>query len=417
VTAPKRPIPLRGPALRSIQRELIVAKDEKIASVLAIVDNLVVRGEADNLIAPLRVRLAELRPRRKLNLSRLLLMPLVPLFVDGPSWNAGSPSIPRSALLPMARQILRGLGHAAAAISAAAATHYDDEALDVLIQIGTPLWPRAAEILATAPIPSEWVAASGLRASDYPVIASATAALLAQALPLLRLVSRATAGINPEADEFRALLEAIAPSGFLPLAMMIALVMEELPRWELFIRVADAFAEGQSDPTIRATSDCAVNFVLDGLERSPLPAADGAQVALDVLRVATMLADLQLCSAQKPRRRDRIELTRCKVDSICRERFVVELNERLLAPSADLAAASNDMMASLETAARDLRRFEAAARQIGGADQYDRQLQGAAQSLRPVAGEDALARISRIRLVEILHGPDAAMAILKTVPG
>ena len=82
-------------------------------------------------------------------------------------------------------------------------------------------------------------------------------------------------------------------------------------------------------------------------------------------------------------------------------------------PATDLGAASDDTLISLEATARDLRRFEAAARQIGGADQYDRQLQGAAQTLRPVAGEDAMARISRIRLVEILQGPDAAIQLLE----
>jgi hypothetical protein len=413
VAAKKDSNPPRGSAVRSIQRELIVAKDEQITSVLAIVDNLAIRGDADNLIAPLRGRLAKLRPRRKLSLSRLLFMPLAPLLVDGRSWTAGSPSIPRSAVLPMARQVQAGLGHSAESISGTAARHYDDEAVDALIEIGSDLWSRAAEILGAAPAPTDWVAASGLRAPDHRVLAGAVSALLAQASPLMHIISRVAAGIDPEADEFSALLEGVAPSGSLPLAMMIALAMEVLPRPELFIRVADAFVGRHGDPKIRATSDSAVNFVLDGMERSPLTGADVAQVAQDVRRVATMLADLQLCAAQQPRRRDRIELTRRKVDTVCRERFASELKERLLAPSTDLTSATDDTVASLEATARDLRRFEAAARQIGGADQYDRQLRDAAQSLRPVAGEDTLARISRIRLMEILQGSDAAMAVLK----
>jgi hypothetical protein len=413
VAATNNTTPLRGSALRNIQRELIVAQDDQITSVLAIVDNLAVRGEADNLIAPLRGRLAKLRPRRKLSMSRLLFMPLAPLFVAGPSWSAGSPSIPRSALLPIAGQVQFGLGHLAASISAMAARHYEDDPVDTLIEIGADIWPRAAEILAKATMPADWVAASGLRASDYPALASAVSALLAQALPLMSMVCRVTAGIDPEAEEYGALLEGVVPFGSLPLAMMIALAMEVLPRSDLFIRVADAFVGRQDDPTIRATSDRAVDFVLDGIERSPLTTADVAQVAQDVLRTATMLADLQLCSAQRPRRRDRIELTRRKVDTLYRERFAGALKEQLLVPATDLGAASDDTLISLEATARDLRRFEAAARQIGGADQYDRQLQGAAQTLRPVAGEDAMARISRIRLVEILQGPDAAIQLLE----
>jgi hypothetical protein len=116
VSTTKLPTPQRGSARRILQRELLVADNEQIARVLAIVDNLAVRGEADNLIAPLRGRLAKLRPRRKLSLPRLLFMPLNPLLVDGPSWSAGSPPIPRTAILPLARQVQEGLGHAAGRI-------------------------------------------------------------------------------------------------------------------------------------------------------------------------------------------------------------------------------------------------------------------------------------------------------------
>jgi hypothetical protein len=44
-------------------------------------------------------------------------------------------------------------------------------------------------------------------------------------------------------------------------------------------------------------------------------------------------------------------------------------------------------------------------------------LRRAAEALRPAAGGDAMTRISRIRLVEILRGSDAAMALLKKSAG
>jgi hypothetical protein len=146
--------------------------------------------------------------------------------------------------------------------------------MDVLIGIGDDLWPSAAKILATAPIPADWMADSGLRAHDHPVIASAVAALFAQTLPLLHIVSRANAGIEPDAEELRALLDGIAPGGSLPLAMMIALAIAMLPLPEPFVRVADAFVGRQDDPIVRATSDRAVDFVLNGIEQSSLTGVD-----------------------------------------------------------------------------------------------------------------------------------------------
>jgi hypothetical protein len=91
----------------------------------------------------------------------------------------------------------------------------------------------------------------------------------------------------------------------------------------------------------------------------------------------------------------------------------MEVETRLVAPSTAIGAAGDDTIETLESAARSLRRFEVAARRIGSADQYDQQLRHAAEALRPKPDEDAVARVSRIRLVEILRGPEAAMAMLK----
>jgi hypothetical protein len=84
--------------------------------VLALIDDLSERGEADALIAPLRGRLAGLRPRRKLGLTRLLFTPLNPIIVDAANWSAAALSIPRTALAPLGGQVRQGLGPAAATI-------------------------------------------------------------------------------------------------------------------------------------------------------------------------------------------------------------------------------------------------------------------------------------------------------------
>jgi hypothetical protein len=404
---------LSGSKLRTLHRDLAAAQDDQIHRVLALIDGLRDRGEADRLIAPLRKRLAELRPRRRLNLTRLLFTPLNPIIVDATNWTAAAPSIPRTALAPLGAQVRDGLGDAAESIEAVTAQHSSADDIGTLVDISRGLWPSAASILGTALAPADWTATTGLREADHAMLARAVSTLLGQALPLLALVTKAMSGNEPEAEELYALLEAVAPAGAQILAMMVALAMGWLPRSERLIRVVDDFAGRHKDPAVAAIADRAVDFVLTQIEESPLPSPDLGMAAAEARRVATMLGDLMVCSAQQPRRRNRVEQARREVDTACRERFASEVKSQLIAPSAGIAAADDDTIETLEATARDLRRFEIAARQFGGAEQYDQQLLSAAEALRPDPNEDATARINRVRLVEILRGPEAAMAMLR----
>jgi hypothetical protein len=150
--------PLTGPNLRTLHRDLAAAQDDQIHRVLTIIDDLAERGDADKLIAPLRGRIAELRPRRKLSLARLLFTPFNPLIVDAASWSAAAPSIPRTAILPLAGQVRDGLGAAAAQMDAMAALHSSTDGIGELVEIGGKLWPTAAKILADVPMPANWTA-------------------------------------------------------------------------------------------------------------------------------------------------------------------------------------------------------------------------------------------------------------------
>jgi hypothetical protein len=382
--------------------------------VLAVVDKLAERGEADRLIEPLRGRLAEMQPKRPLSLFRLLFAPLDPLIVAGRSWRRGSPGIPRTALGPLGRAVYCGLAaDTAAGLDAALAGHTGDEA-DLVAAAGERLWPRAAEILAASPLPADWTAATGLPASDHATLARAVAALLARAISLLRLAACACDGVEPETAELRSMLAAVVPAGPVALAMMMVLLVGWLPRSQGLINLADELASQQDNPTARVAADGAIDFVLDNLEQAPPPGPNVGEATQRLKRVAIMLDDLH-SRAVHPARRARIEQIRRKVDTACRERFTNELDAELLAPAAGLAGASRAEITTLEATARSLRRFETTARQIGGAEQYDIELRRAAEALRPIADEDASARIDRVRLIEILQGPDAALASLKAV--
>ena len=67
--------------IRSLQHDLLGARDQQILRVVDMVDKMPQRGDADDFIAPLRPRLAFLRPIRRLNFTRLLFQPLDSVIV------------------------------------------------------------------------------------------------------------------------------------------------------------------------------------------------------------------------------------------------------------------------------------------------------------------------------------------------
>src|ERR1700749_138881 len=96
---------MRGPEVRQLRSELASAQDAKIHRVLELIDSLAKRDEADAMIAPLRERLAKLKPRRKFNFARLLFTPFSPLIVHPSDWSRESSNIPRTALGTLARYV------------------------------------------------------------------------------------------------------------------------------------------------------------------------------------------------------------------------------------------------------------------------------------------------------------------------
>ena len=60
-----------NPAIREVNRDLAAAQDTQILRAVAMVDAMPDRGQADQLVAPLRARLARLRPPRPLRFARI----------------------------------------------------------------------------------------------------------------------------------------------------------------------------------------------------------------------------------------------------------------------------------------------------------------------------------------------------------
>lgn len=404
-----------GSEMRQLRSQLANAQDAKIHRILELIDGLAKRDEADAVIAPLRQRLAKLKPRRKVNFARLLFMPFSPLIVPPSDWTRESSNIPRTALGTLARYIQLNQPEAAGSGPTVAADVFSDD-LTSLLRAGERVWPAAAEFLRSLPaIPADWSKETGLQDRDFTAISTSLQVLFPLAAPLIQIAVNARTGIDAEPERLLAMLDATAPSGARITAMFIAMCLSWLPRPGVFIKIADQFANAKEHAAVAATADSAVELVLSGIERSSTFKADLASAADEMRRVAVLLDDLTINSPNKPGRRTRVEKVRQSVDTVCRENFATEIGSRLIDPCAMIATADEGAIEGFENTARTLRRYEAVARRFGGAEFYDQQVLGAAQSLTPRRDETAMARVSRIRLIEILRGSDAAAAAMQAL--
>ena len=165
-----------SPTLHDLQQNLASAGDAQIARIVAMVDAIPNRGVADALIAPLRPRLAQLRPARPLSFTRLVFTPIDSLVVPASQWLRGSLAVPRSALAPIAADLRKARPDAAALadVQTAMLTSKDQ---DALAAAGATLWSQAAVAFGALTPSADW-AKTGLSAADHTSIVAAIEAVL-----------------------------------------------------------------------------------------------------------------------------------------------------------------------------------------------------------------------------------------------
>jgi hypothetical protein len=133
----------------------------------------------------------------------------------------------------------------------------------------------------------------------------------------------------------------------------------------------------------------------------------------DLTRAATLIRALEDPGpACRPSRKPRAAALRRALDAHCRDRFQIDLANRLLRQLPQLSVDTpDDVVADLEAAALDLRRLEAVGRALGVPAHYDRALAEAGGALLKLAHPEAR-RVDLARLSEILLGPEAGLAVL-----
>ncbi|HEY1931480.1 MAG TPA: hypothetical protein VGG99_05670 [Acetobacteraceae bacterium] len=409
-----KPARASGADIRALNRELANAPEAQLARVVAVVDAMPQRGTADDLVASIRPRLARIRPVRPLRFTRLLFSPLEPLIVAAPRWRPGLPTIPRSVLQAMAATVRAALGAAADDIEMLIAGRGMHD-LAAITDAGAQLWPRAADVLTQAPKPVGW-SDTGLNEIVYPPMARRIGAVLAQLPTLHEMMAEADSGIvPPRLEPVCAMLQGVVAQCEDALPTMLALLLARLPQVTAMLPTIASRLGPRTERVLQAAGDQAMEVLLQRMDggsgdESPLAVASLAEAAGEARRFVTLLRELDVAAA--PERRQRLKTIRARLDASCRAQFAHGLASEFLTPLQRLEKASDDAAAArLETVARQLRELEAEARAIGGGASYDALLRQAASAV--TAADAGLDLADQVRLVEILSGPEAAMALLK----
>jgi hypothetical protein len=407
------PIPRRDPAMRALSQEILDAGDPQIMRIVATVDAMTQRGKADMLIEPLRLRLAMIQPPRPLRFVRLMFHPLDLLIIPASRWRPGQQALPRTALMPMADHVKLAMGEAAIAIEAEIAGHTTLDT-DLICRLGQSLWSTAAAILAKTPMPKTWDSTE-LGDLSYRPLANAVATLLAETATIETLRAESATGLlPPQPAVIAAILSRVARSNKPVLPMMIAVLLDRLPEAAGLLPAANM---GPEAAATHAAMEEATELLLRQLDREDgietrIAAGTLGEAGAVASRVATLLKHLDSGNA-KPQRRERVRAVRQRLDADCKLRFAAGLQNELLAPllQVGLSPDASDLH-GMEAAARGLRMLETEGRIVGSGSTYDLLLEKAAAAIKGDAMKDKLSLADRMRLVEILRGPDAALEML-----
>ena len=363
-----------------LSRALASAADHRIQMAVAMVDALPERGAADELVAPLRPRLARIGAPRGLNFTRLLFLPLDPVIVPNSVWRRNAPGIPRSALASLgrvARQAWPADEKAALADADARLATLTTADAERVLAAGGRVWTTAASCLLSSPPPDDWTQSSGLATEDFAPLVGTTSLVLTQGLEVVRL--RYATDDAPTLDAElaglcgAALATLIAPGrvfgldtaeGKTALATLLAALLLRSPRPDRVLATAERLGGG--DKRQLGAAQLALEFALARQVASVTESAL-AHAAEAVGSAATTLSDLDAMMECRPAPRQQLQEARQALDAACRTRLAAAFAELVAA----IHATPTDA-AELEAMTRDIRQFERAARRIGGAEVYDR---------------------------------------------
>jgi hypothetical protein len=392
---------------RHLVHALASASDMALAQVIEILDRLPDRSEADRLLDAARPRLKQIRPSRSLQFTRLLFLPLDGAISDNRDWQKDDTCLPRCALPPIAEALRLAMGQEAQRIEASFQGKFFHD-LAAVDRAGRPLWAAAARLAPDLKPGPRWER-TGLRPDDFAPLVELAAGVWRHAGPIWSAVQ--LAGWGPPDDAVRAALAPMADEASPAFAMALATLMLKATSPGQVAREAARLSDKAA-----SIADTAVD---DWLERArvQLPSEDLIAAASFAEAFGRAFQDLENApTTRNPRRSTRLVQLRQEAEVTCRLAYEEGLETHILRQLPSLcAAATPELILVLENQARALRRIESIGRRYGLDHGYDgaaRRIATALDAARRALEPGGMTRLDLARLVEILLGPEAALAYL-----
>jgi hypothetical protein len=397
--------------LRQLIQSARQASDDQLLRLVALLDRMPVRGEADRLIEAARPRLRGRMPERPLNMTRLLFLPLEPLLTAPRDWRGEPTRVPRHAILPLSDG-LRAQEPALVREVEEALAGRGVTQLALCTALGDRLWPVAAQHVAAGP-PSGWGAA-GLSAASHARIAATCAAIWRHAPGLWRL--RLAAADGPPEEMVRPLFRAMAADGMQVAGLGLSALLPYAARPSLLVATVLAL-----DRALGPTADAALDRYLEGMV-PPEGHADLSATGDALLRFVALLNDLDRSATRdRPQRGQLLHALRTGAAATCANRLAAEAETGLWQPLQALLrtdSVEDAAVEALEARATALRALAEAGRRLHPSSRPDGMVAKVVAHLGQVAmslPETGLGyrRADALRLVQILAGPVEAARLLR----
>jgi hypothetical protein len=420
-------------ALAALAHALGAADDRQLVAAMALIDTIPVRAAIDELLGGVRPRLWQLRPPRKLSLRRVLTVPVEALLADPAVCVPGGVRMPRTllpALFAVTEPALPPQLRDDAEQQCRVLTTAD---IGEVHRLGRRLWPAAAAAMRQALLDpratNRALAARSVDGSAFNDHGETITALLGCGEHLAEaLLPIDGEGRDPgsAAAPHRAMLLRAAETGWVEFRAIASSFLLRAPSPDTVVRLIAQARLSLRRPALLEVVEDVVASLSHELGSLPEPAGNATDPVPDArperrseiaLRLAMILGELAGQGA-------RLEALAAETGQALVRQFAATLDNAVLAPLEALhpaGRASGDAVAAIEAAARASRRMEVAGRAMGRAASFAVALAGARARLialarRSTAMADpsgAIALPDLVRLVEILSGPDAALAMIE----
>lgn len=400
----------------ALARALRDAPEARLRAVMATIDRHPARAEVEDLVEPVRPRLAGLAIPRPLTPHRAVVVPFEGLLAPiGAAKDALR--LPREVLAPLFALVRARIDPALWEQAGRLAEGRRADDTVAVLAVGRALWPAAIEALAALQEDPRGVGRTLAAAGHDP---HPLGAALRRILPMLRHAEAITQAMLPR--------HGVALDPTLPTAphrpLLLGSVQRDPPLFRL-IAAAMLFRCEFPDSIARLLRDIALRLDLPGVLAVAAEVAEALKADLAApaagataeRRSRTAMRLVMIVSALEGI--PRFDALAAETGHLLGAQFAAVVRETVLDPLAACAARGEvgpDAAAALEAAALAAKRIEAAARIAGAAPALTEALAAARQPIaalmRRAAATGGVGRAELARVAEILLGPDEAMALL-----